>query len=201
GEGPEVLAGRQGDQISLLLLLGAVEVKGRRAQRGVCLHREAHRGVATADLLKGQAIGEEVAARTTILFWERQAEQPQIAHLAHDRVGKLAGVVQLLRVGLDLSLGEVAAEVANHLLLGAERKVHARLLWCSSSWPARTRRHRAHGWSAGAVARVHHRKIIPQNVFRTAGDLTKKWQETCGSRLVTVGNGPFGASRRGRVLY
>src|SRR5262249_30551672 len=79
---------------------------------------------AAPDLFDGDAVRQKVGPRTTILLGKRQAEQPELAHLANDVVRERRRAVHLFGARLDLFLGEIPAQAADHLLLVAEREIH-----------------------------------------------------------------------------
>ncbi len=80
-KGPELLAAGQRGKVAQLLLFVAKEIERTRAKRGMGLHRDANRDIATRNFLDSETVGEEVRARAAVLFGEGQAKQAQFSHL------------------------------------------------------------------------------------------------------------------------
>ena len=106
------------------LLVGAPEVDGHRPERRVRGDRDADRGVDAGQLLDRERVGERVGAAAPVLLRERDAHQPELAHLGDDLVGEALGPVELLRDRPHLLVGEVADGVAQQPLLVAQVEVH-----------------------------------------------------------------------------
>src|SRR6476661_2017296 len=105
-KGPELLTTGQRGQITLFLLFAAKEIEWAGTERGVRLHRNAHRGIAARNLLNGQAVRKEISASATVFFRERQAEQTKLAHSLDECVRKLSRVVHFFRERFNLLLSE-----------------------------------------------------------------------------------------------
>ena len=86
--------------------------------------RDADRRVDPGQLLDGERVGERVGAAAAVLLGERDAHQPQLAHLRHELVGEGLGAVELLGDRRDLVAREVAHRVAEQALLVCELEVH-----------------------------------------------------------------------------
>ena len=86
--------------------------------------RDADGRVDPGQLLDGKRIGERVGAAAAVLLGERDAHQPQLAHLRHQLVWEGLGAVELLGDGADLVAREVAHRVADQALFVGEREVH-----------------------------------------------------------------------------
>ena len=98
----DLLALDPGDEVALLLLLGAEQVD--RRQDHVGLHREAHVGPAGAGVAHGLGPDQRVvvvAALPAVLLREAEAEEAQLAGPLH-RLGRPVGVLPLVAVGVEL---------------------------------------------------------------------------------------------------
>src|SRR5918995_731511 len=130
GEGPgqadpaERSAGAQVGQPLLALRLGAEPVDRVGAEPDAGLERDGERLVDAGQLLDGDAERGEVGAAAAVLLGERDAEQAEPAHLAHDVEREGVVGVPALGVGRDLGLGEVTHDLAQGLLLVGELNVH-----------------------------------------------------------------------------
>ena len=123
-EAPERAAGAEVGQPLLALRLGAEPEDRRCAQPDGRLQRDGHRLVDPGELLDGDAQGGQVGAAAPVLLGEGDAEQAQVAHLAHGVDGERVVAVPRLGVRCDLALGEVANDLAERLLLRGELHVH-----------------------------------------------------------------------------
>ena len=117
---PSDSPGAQRRQPRALLLLGAEPVDRHRAQRHGRLERDGYRGVDPGQLLDRDAEREIVAAHAAVLLAERQAEQPHLAHLAHDVVGEGVTLVEVADGGRDHVVGELLDGLAQRLELGGQ---------------------------------------------------------------------------------
>ena len=88
------------------------------------LERDGHRVVDPGQLLDRDAEHREVAAAAAVLLGERDAEQPEVAHAAHDVDREVVVAVPRLGVRRDLALGEVADDLAERVVLFGELHVH-----------------------------------------------------------------------------
>src|SRR5690606_24945126 len=138
--------------------------------------------VDTRERLDGQAEGEVVAALTAVLLGERQAEQAQLAHLAHDV--EVEGVRAIGLVGLRRHhlLGEVAhhrGELALLLVQADAAEVVGHAVSCSltraTGWSRRT-------WSPTATSRC----TVPSCGASTGCSIFIASIETSGSPSRTV---------------
>ena len=123
-EGAEPPARAQIRQPLLALVLGA-ELKDRVGpQADARLDGDPHRLIDASQLLECDAERREVGAAAAVLGWEREAEEAEVAH-RDDRVdGEGVRAVPLLRMRRDLSLGELADDLAEGLLFVAQLEVH-----------------------------------------------------------------------------
>ena len=125
-EGADPLALDPGDEVALLLLLGAEQVD--RRQDHVGLDREAHVGPARARV--AHALGadqrvEVVAALSAVLLREAEAEVAELAGAAHDLV-RPQRLLPLVAVGVHLLLHPGAHRLAQVEVLVGEHEVLAR---------------------------------------------------------------------------
>ena len=121
---PELAARAQVGHQPLLLLLGAEQVDGLGAERGVRAHRDRDAGVHARELLDGQRVGQRVAARAAVLLGERDPHQAEVAELGDDLVREALLAVELLGDRRDLALGEVAHGAPDQLVVVGEVEVH-----------------------------------------------------------------------------
>src|SRR5690606_3835405 len=124
-EAADVLPGGEARQPGALLLLAAPGGDGLGDQPQGDGDDAAHRGVAAAQFLGHQAVGEVVAAGTAVLLVDGQAQEPQVAQLLDDAAVDLLGAVPGGGVRDDLALHEVPGQPADGALLLAELQVHA----------------------------------------------------------------------------
>ncbi len=113
----DLLTAGDGDQKSLLLLLGAKTQHGIVHQAVVDAHDRAVRGVRLRDLDHRQHIRDRVHARAAVVLRNFDAHQAHVAHFA-DRVQReLARFVELGGDGGNLAPGKFAHGVAQHDML------------------------------------------------------------------------------------
>src|SRR5664280_2685336 len=120
---PECAERATGDEVgqpAVLLFLVAELVDRVGAQADPCRQRDPHRLVDAADLLDSHAQRGEVAVTPTPPFGEDEPEQPEIAHRSRDFDGEVVVAVPLGGVRCDLRLGEVAHDIAEHLVVVAQ---------------------------------------------------------------------------------
>src|SRR5206468_935946 len=108
----------------LLLRLGAAEIDGHRADRGVRADEVGERRRGAAELLERGAVAEVARADPAVLLGERQAEEAEGAHLLEDRVGDLVVVLDLLLDGLQATFDELAHRALEKDELFGKVEVH-----------------------------------------------------------------------------
>ena len=119
-------ASRSGSS-SLLLLLGAEAEDRHRAEADAGLEGDRERLVDAAERLDREAQGEVVAALPAVLLGERQAEQPQLAHLRDDVERQRVRAVGLVGARRD----DLVGEVAHHARRARARRRSGRSCpWC-----------------------------------------------------------------------
>ncbi len=119
-KGCQGAAAQQVGEPPRLLLVGA-EFKDRiDAEADRRLEGDPHRLVDASDLLDGHAQRCEVAAGTTVLDGERQAHEPEAAHLADDIGREHVIAIPFLGVRCDLGFGEVPDDLAECLVVVGE---------------------------------------------------------------------------------
>ncbi len=96
----------------------------RRAERHAGLERDRQRVVDTRDLLDRDAQRRQVGAAAAVLLGERQPEQAQFAHAAHDIDRERVLGVPTLGVWRDLLHREVAHDGAELLVGVVEFVIH-----------------------------------------------------------------------------
>mmetsp|Transcript_40408 Transcript_40408/g.79073 ORF Transcript_40408/g.79073 Transcript_40408/m.79073 type:complete len:438 (+) Transcript_40408:81-1394(+) len=116
-ETSDLLPGRVGRQ-PLLLLRCRPELVDRGAVQAVMgAHDDTHGRAAAGHLLHGQGVGEGVHARPSVLVRDREAHETEVSQL-RDRIRrKLVPGVPPPGVWGQLLVGELAAHVADHLVL------------------------------------------------------------------------------------
>ena len=126
-DGPHLLAGDEGRQPALLLLLGAQAQDVGQAQGGVDAGpAEAHRGA--GDLLGHDGgVLERADAGAAVLLGHLDAEDPELAELRVQLARHEACGVPLVVVRHDLLLDEVAQGEAERLVVLVERRAPHRL--------------------------------------------------------------------------
>lgn len=126
-EAAEGLAGAQPGQPGALLLIGAPGGDGLGDQAEGDGDDAAHGGVAAAQFLGDERVGEVVAAGAAVLLGDGEAEEAQVAEFLHDGPVDALGAVPVGGVRGDLAVGERAGEAARGFLLLAELQVHGGL--------------------------------------------------------------------------
>ena len=121
---PERAPGAEVGQPRLLLGLGAEAVDRVGPEPHAGLEGDGHRVVDPGQLLDGDAQHREVAAAAAVLLGEGDAEQPEVAHAAHDVDREVVIAVPRLGVRRDLGLGEVTHDRAQRVVLLGELHVH-----------------------------------------------------------------------------
>ncbi len=124
GEAAERLAGGEPGQPVPLLLLGAEGVDGLGDQAERDGDDAAHGGVAPAEFLQDEAIGEVVAAAAAVLLGEGQPEEAELAQPADDRAVHRLGAVPGGGVRGDLAVREGGGELADGGLFLGELQIH-----------------------------------------------------------------------------
>ncbi len=121
-EAADRLAGREGRDPAVLLLLRAEGVDRVHDQRALHRDEAAQPGVAALQLLHDEAVGDVVEARQPVLV-DRGAEQVELGHLRHELDGEARLAMALLDDRLDLVVDEGPHGVADELLLVVEKTV------------------------------------------------------------------------------
>ena len=111
-EAPQPLARAQLGQVALLLLLGAPAQDRRADQRGLDRDHGAHRGVAAADLLHDQPVGQVVEPRAAVLAGDDRAEVALVGDLAAPARGRSARCDRSLGARATISLSVKARAVS-----------------------------------------------------------------------------------------
>ena len=75
------------------------------------------RDPAARELLDDHRVGRQIQPHPAVLLGDGHAEQPQLAHLRHDRLRELVGGVVVLRLRDDLLVDELADHLQDRLLL------------------------------------------------------------------------------------
>ena len=119
-EAADPLAGGELRQVALALGLVAVGVDRVHDEGGLHAHHRAVAGIDPLDLARDEPVGDVGRAGAAVILRQRDAEQPELAHLVEDRAVGL-----LLAVGLDdarqqLLLRVGARAVADHALVVGE---------------------------------------------------------------------------------
>ena len=117
---PEVSRGSQ--RAFLLLVAPGRDGLGDQAERDG--DDAADRGVAAAQLLGDQAVGEMVAARAAVLLVDGEPEEAERAQLPHDRLVDVLRAVPGHDVRGDLARDELLGELPDGRLLLAQLQVH-----------------------------------------------------------------------------
>ena len=126
-EAADPFAGRELGQIFLPLLLGAVGIDRIHDEARLDRHRRAVAAVDPLDRARDQAVADIAEAGAAIFVRDGRAEQPELAHLAHDlavealvEIGRGDARLQLL---LRIAFGRVADEplLVGQLMIEIER--------------------------------------------------------------------------------
>lgn len=123
-EAADRLAGGEPRQPLLLLPLIAPGRDGLGHQPEGDGDDAAHRGVAAAQLLGHQDVGEVVTAGTAVLLRDGEPEKAQVAEFPDDAAVDLLRAVPGGGVRHDLAVGEVPGEPPYRALLRAELQIH-----------------------------------------------------------------------------
>ena len=102
----DLFSPRQGNQIFLLLLLGAEGKDGPRAQRYVGRQDHTRSTVHPGQLFHSNGIAENVQSHAAVFLGIRQAEPTQLPHFPYGLGGKFVLLIQHKSNGLDLLLRE-----------------------------------------------------------------------------------------------
>ena len=120
----ELAPRREVGQPALLLLLGAEEEDRHRPEGRVRGDGDRDGRVDPRELLDRDRVREHVAARTSVLLWDRKAHQAELAELGDELVGEATLEVELRRDGLDALVGEVRTVSRMSSCSGGEVEVH-----------------------------------------------------------------------------
>ena len=115
-EGGAELAGGHLRQVLLALLVGAVLHQQVGADE-VRVDDAADRDPAAAELLDDHHVGREVEPHPAVLLGNRHPEEPELLHLLDDLLREGVLVIEVLGVGEDLLVCELAHHVADRALL------------------------------------------------------------------------------------
>ena len=124
-EGGEPAAGGEVGEPAVLLLVRAEEEDRHRPERRVRRDRDRDGRVDPRQLLDRDRVRDGVPAGPLVPLGDRDPEQPELCHLAHQLDREAALAVELLRDRRDALAREGADGVADELVLGREVEIHA----------------------------------------------------------------------------
>src|SRR5581483_2553509 len=114
-----------GDEVALLLLLGAVAEQGEGVQPDVDGDQRPERGLAPFDLLAGERLGDEVEPGAAVLLRDDDPEDAELGHSLDELQVELVVDVVLDGDRKDALVDECADGVLDQPLLVGELEVHA----------------------------------------------------------------------------